>query len=82
MRRVYKSGRIRLTGSDLADLRFACWRRDGGRCVRCNVAVSDYTLLNKYDMAHIKSRGAGGSDVLENVKTLCHQCHMREHSGR
>ncbi len=32
-----------------------------------------------YDMAHIKSRGAGGSDVIENVKTKCHECHMREH---
>jgi len=34
-----------------------------------------------YDMAHIVSRGAGGSDELSNVRTLCHRDHMREHSG-
>lgn len=33
------------------------------------------------EMAHIKSRGAGGSDTLDNVRTLCQPCHRLEHAG-
>jgi 5-methylcytosine-specific restriction endonuclease McrA len=33
-----------------------------------------------FDMAHIISRGAGGSDTLDNVRTLCHRDHMNEHA--
>lgn len=35
-----------------------------------------------FDMAHIRSRGAQGSDTLDNVKTNCHRCHMAAHAGR
>jgi len=31
----------------------------------------------KADMAHVKSRGAGGQDILSNVRNLCHRCHTR-----
>ena len=29
---------------------------------------------------HLTSRGAGGSDTAENVKPLCHACHMSFHA--
>ena len=84
MIKTYKSGRIRLKGADLLLLRDACWKRDEGRCQECGERVywnapPEHPL--KFDMAHVKSRGSGGSDTLENVQTLCHQCHMKEHSG-
>ena len=85
MIRVGKLGIVRLTGLDLARLRRDCWERDKGQCQDCG-APTFYTVRFAgdplaYDMAHKKSRGAGGSDVLGNVKTKCHQCHMREHAG-
>jgi 5-methylcytosine-specific restriction endonuclease McrA len=82
---VGKLGIMRLTGPDLAKLRRDCWERDKGRCQECGVLTYWGPRFAgdplAYDMAHIKSRGAGGSDVLENVRTLCHAEHMREHSG-
>ncbi|OPX89419.1 MAG: HNH endonuclease [Pelotomaculum sp. PtaB.Bin104] len=30
---------------------------------------------------HIKSRGAGGDDVEENLVTLCYECHTKVHAG-
>lgn len=75
---------VRLTGQAMAILRRDCWERSASRCQDCG----KFTLWRPrfdgdplaYDMAHIKSRGAGGSDTLDNVKTLCHTCHMREHA--
>ena len=74
---------VRLTGTAMLRLRRDCWLRDGGYCQECKVFTSYFARWegdpHAYDMAHIKSRGAGGSDVLENVRTLCHECHMAEH---
>ena len=84
MIKVGKLGIVRLTGKDLEKLRDDCWERDRGRCQACGDFVyysprwDGDTLA--FDMAHIKSRGAGGSDTLENVRTLCHKCHMKEHT--
>ena len=73
---VGKLGRIRLKGVDLARLRRACFERDVWACVRCGDGISWVSG----HMAHIKSRGAGGSDVLENIRTLCAECHMNSHN--
>ena len=74
---IGKTGRIRLRGEKLEQLRRDCFERDGYRCVcGCKQPVTWETG----DMAHIQSRGAGGSDVLSNVKTMTHACHMREHA--
>ncbi len=80
-----KTAPIRLKGLALHMLRLECVTRDKGRCQECRALVCtspevpDWHPL-KYDMAHLKSRGAGGSDTLDNVRTLCHECHMREHT--
>jgi len=77
------TGTVRLSGAALAELRWACFRRDNGVCQDCG-RVTDLSVPDcfptKFDMAHIKSRGAGGSDTLDNVRTLCHACHMKEHT--
>ena len=75
---VGKLGRVRLRGKALEALRRACFERDGYRCVECRRCGLCH---NPLDMAHIQSRGAGGSDTLENVKTLCHECHMKSHNA-
>jgi len=81
---IGKTGRIRLRGKKLEELRYARFLRDNETCLDCGKKVY-YTARfdgdpDAYDMAHIVSRGAGGSDTIENTKTLCHACHMREHT--
>jgi 5-methylcytosine-specific restriction endonuclease McrA len=78
-------GIVRLYGKALESLRDDCWERDNGMCQSCGVRLEKEPRFDgdsvAYDMAHIQSQGAGGSDVLENVRCLCHSCHMKEHSG-
>lgn len=77
-----KSKPIRLKGPALAMLRIDCFLRDGGRCVECGTMLYlDGGGFKQAHMAHIKSRGANGADVLSNVRTLCLSCHMAEHNG-
>lgn len=77
---------VRLTGEALRELRWQCWNRDNGRCVACGIRVYFEARFagdpEAYDLAHVKSRGAGGDDSLLNTRTLCHQCHMNQHAGR
>lgn len=83
--KVYKSGRKRLTGIDLQMLRLHRLQIDEGKCVYCGTRVDDslpeYHPL-KYDLMHVQGRGAGGSDTIENTRTGCHECHMKEHNGQ
>ena len=86
--RVGKTGRIRLTGRALTELRQACFCRDKflcrecGRMVAWDVADAERGFgIPVGEMAHIQSRGAGGSDILENVRTLCPKCHRDEHNA-
>ena len=77
---------VRLKGKELLWLRFECYARDRLTCQDCGVKVHWMARFagdpEAYDMAHIKSRGAGGSDTLDNVVTKCHRCHLLEHSGK
>lgn len=76
---------IRLTGDALKRLRLDCWMRDLGRCKQCRRKVFFEARFDgdplAYHMAHIRSRGASGNDLLENVRTLCAECHREEHGG-
>ena len=77
---------VRLIGKALHELRRLCWERDKGICQVCGYPTYWTPRFagdpQAYDMAHIKSRGAGGSDTLDNVKTLCHNDHNLQHAGR
>ena len=82
--KIGKLGIVRLTGKDLAQLRIDCFQRDKFTCQECGIHVTVFTYSaasNAANMAHIQSRGAGGSDVISNVQTLCHLCHMKEHNA-
>ncbi len=81
--RVGVTGTIRLDGDDLTALRRACYERDGGHCVICGRSVMwESGYYGSMHMAHIKARGAGGSDTLENVETKCPRCHFNQHNPR
>ena len=78
------SGTVRLSGAAMERLRADCYWRDGGICQECGVRVHDLYPdwhPRKYHMAHIIGRGAGGGDVLSNVRTLCGEDHREEHGN-
>lgn len=54
----------------------AAWTRDSGRCLVCGEPVRQSSVH------HIKTRGAGGHDVVENLVTLCRPHHDEAHHGR
>lgn len=71
----------RLKGDDLRVLRSECYSRDIGICAECSQQT--FTALpryapNSYHMAHITAKRIGG-DNLDNVRTLCGDCHRKEH---
>jgi 5-methylcytosine-specific restriction endonuclease McrA len=73
---VGKTGRIRLKGPALEALRRRVFTRDKWCCCICGEPcgwVSGH-------LAHIQSRGAGGSDTEENTRLLCAECHMKSHN--
>jgi len=63
---------IRLKGKALENLRREVFERDRGFCQQCGVWVS----WKDGHMAHIKSRGAGGEDAMENTVWKCPYCHI------
>ena len=77
MIRVGKLGIIRRNGKDMALLRQIVFERDRYRCCDCGKPVS----WDSGHLAHIQSRGAGGSDVPENLRTLCAICHAKDHNA-
>lgn len=78
-----KRATVRKSGYELEKLRMDCLKRDKSKCQECGDAVSDNFPAwhpKKYHMHHVKSRGAGGSDELSNLKTLCGECHREIHA--
>ena len=58
---------------------YAKWR-DGGKCRVCG--KSPRTDANvRLEVHHIIRRADGGTDVPENVVTLCEECHKAHHTG-
>ena len=90
MTTIPKTKPIRLKGKAMEKLRRDCFERDGYRCQHSG-ASSDYFMsgircnrpINWQDghMCHRKSRGARGSDTLDNVFTGCAVCHMKQHNA-
>lgn len=81
-----KDQRVRLKGRHMEALRLSCYLRDGGKCCICGCDLSltgEHPVWPPMHMAHIKSRGAGGSDVIGNVRSLCPRDHLiTEHNPK
>lgn len=72
----------RLKGKELIALRNACFDRDKGICQECRVWTNSdlyHQHPHSAHMAHIKAKRIGG-DSLDNVRTLCGDCHRKEHA--
>lgn len=68
---IPKPKTVRLKGKAMEQLRWQVYRRANGFCETCGkwVGFADGHL------SHIKSRGAGGGDTLENTRWKCVECH-------
>ena len=58
------------------NLRIACLMRDGYTCQQCHKS------RRRLEAHHIQYRQNGGKDTLDNLITLCDQCHHRLHEGK
>lgn len=72
-----KLGIVRLYGAAMTTLRREVFERDEYRCQweGCGVFVA-WDGFNAGHLAHIISRGAGGSDTAENTRCLCAYHHL------
>ena len=57
------------------ELSTACFKRDGYRCRHCGDS-------NGIHPHHVVYRSHGGKDALNNLLTLCWQCHRATHDGK
>ena len=67
-----KQPRLRLQPADYGVLRNEVLKRDGWRCQNCGV-------MKDLQVHHIQRRSQLGSDVAENLITLCANCHTKRH---
>lgn len=75
------SGRIRLDAEGMKELRVAVYERARGLCeMKIKHVCEVYAGWVSGHLAHIKSRGSGGSDELGNVLWACAPCHMASHN--
>jgi 5-methylcytosine-specific restriction endonuclease McrA len=69
-----KNPRVRLEAETYHRLRLEVLKRDHWRCQNCG-------SLQNLQVHHQELRSHSGSDVEENLITLCDLCHSRMHSG-
>ncbi len=76
---------IRLKWNQYAALRKLVFGKYDGKCSNCGeyAPLKGVTLREIGHLAHIKSRGAGGGDTIENCTWKCYRCHIDvEHGPR
>jgi len=67
-----KSPRLRLDATSYRELHRRVLERDGWRCQGCG-------SMQRLQVHHLKRRSHMGSDVEQNLITLCAWCHERAH---
>ena len=69
-----RKARLKLPAGEYAPLRAQALKRDEWRCQFCGSS-------NNLHVHHQRSRGRGGDDCLQNLITLCVNCHRNVHEG-
>ena len=68
-------GRLFLKGVDMSAQRRKVLERDGKNCVVCGKFVGSRGEADHFPI----SRGRGGDDGMENLRTTCRKCHGERH---
>lgn len=88
---VPKAAPTRLTGKAETELRRQVYERANGLCAVCRMPAPLYDADGNFDVftcghrAHVKGKGRGGPDSLENSAWKCPRCHIGnggEHAPR
>ena len=83
-RTSWRSGKIRLDAAGMKHLRQAVFARSSNQCEntvgkkRCPAQI----FWGSFHLAHIISRGRGGSDTPENTLACCMDCHAEDTANR
>jgi hypothetical protein len=78
MKKVYRDGRVRLTGDDYAKAKREKWEAQKKACAICGLFVP----MAQAELDHIGGRGMGGSkrdDRPEFTRILHSYCHRLRH---
>jgi len=70
-----KPPKIKLSDKKKHELRIALYNVYGEHCPKCMA----WREFNQMHLHHIKRRGAGGDDRLNNLSWECFECHDRDH---
>jgi len=77
----------RLHGKAERELRRQVYERAMGICQECGIFAPLYDQDGNFNLwtcghrAHIKSKGSGGEDSLQNSRWLCYGCHINKEHG-
>ena len=83
-----KPPRIKYEGKEYTAFRKKVATSANERCECCDCPAPRLLPEGGFDeyrcghVSHIISRGAGGSDTLENTKWYCFKCHRAGHDGK
>jgi 5-methylcytosine-specific restriction enzyme A len=72
-----KRPRLVLKQEEYNELKTVVLDRDGWKCQWCGSSEKENLQVH-----HLLSRSRLGSDELENLMTLCANCHRRQHNFR
>lgn len=76
MIKVYRDGRVKLTGIDYAKAKTEQWEKQNKRCFFCGL----YVNYAQAEAHHPSGRGMGGSKRDDREIIITHQgCHYRHH---
>jgi len=78
---------VKLKGAAYTKFRRVVYNRANGLCETCGslapLKYADcFVVLKCGHVSHIRSRGAGGSDILSNVIWQCFSCHSKKHGPK
>lgn len=81
-----KTKTVRLNKNQYAELRKQVGKRAGWRCQNCGRFIpltfdGVFDIFTCGHVRHIKSRGSGGGDTLENTEYWCYDCHIAGEHG-
>ena len=72
----YPKTRIRLVGAAYQKLKYEVFDRDGAMC-----RLQDCRSTYRVNLGHIKGKGRGGSDTIDNCVPLCDVCNDAMETG-